>query len=212
MNALESLNHNRKQFNKAWMIGDVSRMKSLIVRAATFATMTIRTRTKLAEERFAKFLSLRDKGYSVWFALSQIKGLMATQKGTIIQLHLLSDADIMSIINAPYPEKQLGSLIKGLGCAKTSFSLACAGFGKQGCIDVHHERQYRGIVKDEHGAIISEPVWNNALRRGNFDAYYTLTSAIWGKFDSAIFQWQDWLDNLVVVSGYQTNHAILTQI
>ncbi len=193
---METLLLNRRKFVKAWLIGNWERIRELVVRGAVFATMTIRTKTNLAEKRFALYLN----GANV----DDIVGLMGTQRATIRTLEALTTEQVKEIVLSTERESLLGKLVKGLGTAKTAFSLACAGVGNKGCIDTHHAKQYAHIGDTK--------LWNKALRRGDYGAYTTLIHMIWGAGDTALAQWKDWLSRLQEVSGYTTTHAILMEI
>ena len=182
----ETLRIKREQ---ATLAETVAEKRRLLEDGTMFARFTIRQRTAQAEAGFAS-----------WKAAGRpselppdVKYLRTAIQQTLDSLRALSDADVTAIFDYEIhaSEALLGSLIKGISSPKTSFSLACAGIGRRGCIDSH-------IVQDNFeviGDLLSKQARETKTSRDWVEhKYQTACDRLWdADADTAAQQWEVWL-------------------
>jgi hypothetical protein len=105
-------------------------------------------------------------------------------------------------------ERTLADALFGVGIPKSHFALACAGFGRGGCIDSRLGSKHRPLLESlgvryrPNGTIgwgCAAPQW--AL-------YSRCLTALWDAKDSAVGQWSEWLADLMA-EGRPTQHSVL---
>ena len=177
--------------------------RAMLLDGIAFARFTIQERTDRAERIFEEWklqgrptdLSAMPKGLKPQYVGQATTCLADAVNLTDDQVETLWDY-------TPHEsEAYLGKLIRGLGCPKTSFALACAGIGRRGCIDSHIVRNHPEI---DH--LLSKAARRDrASRDWTPKRYVAAVELIWGTGDTASAQWSEWLNNYVTT----TTHEIL---
>ncbi len=164
--------------------------RRILAHGASFAAMTIRTRTELAEARHDHY---RRTGRLPAGVLGGV--------GNAIHDVITMPAELVNGLWSSALEEEPGTAerileanTRGLGPPKASFALACAGIGAVGCID--------GLLADKHRAIL-EPIQRPRADDGRpewvatgpgWARYLTACKTLWG-WDSALGQWSEWLED-----------------
>lgn len=108
-------------------------------------------------------------------------------------------------------ERTLALALYGVAQPKSHFALACAGFGRGGCIDSRLGAKHRdrlvalGARFRADGRTLD---WDKK-RPAQWELYGRLIGTLWGEEDSAAGQWCEWLADLAA-EGRPTQHSVLT--
>lgn len=179
----------------------------LLLRGLLFANLTIQRGTAKAELLFTETVNA-NYPIDIIPVLEKHKGLRFARsvRSRWIGSLLLSEYQVNRIWDygngsSGEPERIVAT-INGYQSVKASFSLACAGIGKNGCLDMHIGRIF-GIKK------ILE---TNSGRKWDkqWSVYRELQELCFpGSPDYALSQWQYWITYLAETTGYATDHACL---
>lgn len=205
---MHTLDELRRRADVALAADDLAALKQLVQDGATFAAFTIQNRTDNAERAFTAWKTAgrpQDAGevddvrrLNYWNqAVKRVASVMA-----------LDTADIAAITAAEprHAEELFASLTWGFGPAKASFALACAGIGRQACLDVHMLRRNESIARSVPGFVrdleSKTEFGQKDSTKQRFARYWSLldgivdhgTLAAYAGMDACRAQWADWLD------------------
>lgn len=200
-----TLSIQRARVAAALTAGDLGALRELLTDGATFASLTIQAATARAEATFTRWLEL---GRPDDITLTGDLYLATSRNRRLASVRALTDGQILEIASAgsPLAEQLFRAATFGYGYAKSAFALACAGFGRLGCIDSKLERKHAArlaALAAGHGA----RDWPAGIRsKAGRDLYLAALEALWPGPDSASGQWLEWLADL----EFSTDHGILT--
>jgi hypothetical protein len=141
--------------------------------------------------------------------IKNITGLLTSQKDTIEYILTLTYDNWYGILSSPFPELDFALRVKGLGITKASFALACAGFGRLGCIDSRIQNQYRDLLTPIIGKN-GKRVQGKTVKA--YNTYLVALKALYPTVtddDYATAQWEQWLEEYNTSESFTTTHEVL---
>lgn len=192
--------------------------RRMLVDGASFAAMTIQNDTDAAERAFAAWKSEGrpvDGGKAIqrlnyWRQAS--KRLQSVASLTVDQVDQVWQADTRDA------EELFASMTWGFGPAKSCFSLACAGFGSNACLDSHMIRRNRSLAVLVKGFVGQDKAshrmeWGQKdSTKSRFARYWRLQELVFGTCldcsDYAAAQWCEWL----AFMGRTDAHDLLVEV
>lgn len=184
---------------------NISQLRTLLEDGATFASFTIQQATERAEIEFDRWISA---GRPADVRTSGRQYLWQAANRRLASVRALTDAQVLELatVGSPRAEQLFAQLTWGYGPAKASFALACAGFGRQGCIDGRLTQKHRTRL-DALAHNLGARDWQTGLTRNlRWDLYQVALKDLWPGDDSATGQWSEWLEDLAA-ERYRTDHA-----
>jgi len=176
----------------------------MLIDGSMFSRMTIQNRTEIAERAF---LHYRRTG-----RVTQALNLYHAVEQTLASARNLTveDSEAMwALRKTPHAaERYLQRFVWGIGVPKAHFALACAGFGRGGCIDSRLGNKYA----DRLAAFAKRTsdglgwVWHPSAP--GWERYAAACEALWGRGDHANKQWVEWLRDMRR-EGRTTGHECL---
>lgn len=184
--------------------------RRLLIDGATFASFTIRTQTETAETDFARWVSA-NRPNDLTNVLSG--HLRSSRAKRLLAVRALSIEDVATLEQVPTRQREelFANLVWGYGAAKASFALACAGIGREGCID--------GLLARKHADKLAPLGWSlskapSAVERKTaigWALYWRAVDLIWPNTnDHAAAQWSEWLADRTN-QNRDITHSLLTR-
>lgn len=204
VHTLETL---RSQAADAIAREDVATLKRLVQDGAVFAQFTIQNPTDAAETAFVAWRAAGRPGDVG--EVSEVRSLnwWVSKVKYCRTVMALDTDDVWEIANAKprQAEEIFASKVQGFGAAKSCFALACAGIGRQACLDVHMLRRNDALMRTVPGFGRTKKGGFEYLQtdrsKKRFSRYFELVDMIMtcgtmaghDVADSARAQWSDWL-------------------
>jgi len=178
--------------------------RAYLINGLVFARMTIQNRTEIAE-----------RGFQYWLRTGVVPkalNLYATVELSVASAQSLQVADSEEIWQArktPHLAEQIvQAKVWGIGVPKAHFALACAGFGKGGCIDSRLGNKYAERLATYARRSSDGLGWVWHASKPGWVRYAQACEAIWGRGDHANKQWVEWLHDMSK-EGRRTTHGCL---
>lgn len=178
--------------------------RAYLINGIMFARTTIQNRTEVAERAFKYWLRTGRISQALNLHVQVAKTLVSAQTVTVAESETMWE-----LRKTPHAaERLLQQLVWGIGVPKAHFALACAGFGRGGCIDSR--------LGNIHAATLSEFARRSSDGRGwvwhasapGWVRYAAACEALWGRGDHANKQWTEWLRDMRQ-EGRTTTHECL---